>query len=839
LVVALDLLIDRDRLLEQILPCVEKPGRYIGNEFNVQRKNWQKVQAAIVLAFPDLYDLGMSYYGFQILYHCLNREPDIVAERVYAPWPDFEKQLRQHRIPLYALESRHPLSDFDVVGFSLTFELGYTNVLNMLDLAGISLRACNRQKADPYVIAGGGACYNPEPVAAFFDCFIIGDAEEILPDIVRCLADGRRKERPRREVLRELALRFEGVYVPELYTYHPEDSVAHPLNPAVPERIKALRVTELLPTYYPDRPLIPLIEITQDRLVVEIMRGCTRGCRFCQAGMIYRPVRERSVDDLTGQIERSLSGNGHPDISLLSLSSSDYQGLRAVVEQTEQKMQAAQLSWAFPSLRLNSFSESLARIASRGHKSGLTFAPEAGSQRLRNVINKNITEEELFQAVEIALRNGWRLLKLYFMVGLPTETQDDLQAIVDLSARLQSVSQRCLMLNVTLSTFIPKPFTPFQWEPQDAVDTVQAKLDFIKPLLKQQKHIKVMARDPRTSRLEGIMSRGDRHLADAIEAAWQAGARFDAWKDCFNADLWDQVFKEQKIVTDNYLNAREIDKYLPWELIDGRISRDFLLEERQKAYRGESTPDCRLGCTGCGVCEPRGLAMQIKTLGSNKTEDTEAQDSGAELAKDFYRYRLQYEKKAPVRFTSHLDVIRIFQRVLQGSGLRLVYTQGYHRKPKISAGFPLPFGYTSVAEYMDVTLMSPAEHLKEQLNAYLPNGFRLISAELISAQKCALFTSVVGFEYRVDFERELPSTLQSQVLQVLQVQSLLIERCNKAGQRQLDIRPYIQSIKVNQKLLKLHLKVFQGKTVRMDEILRLLQLDEYYYQAHRVKTFML
>ncbi|MDO9548961.1 MAG: TIGR03960 family B12-binding radical SAM protein, partial [Candidatus Marinimicrobia bacterium] len=684
---------------------------------NAQHKDFTKAKASVALIYPDLYDVGMSYYGFQILYQLLNREPDIVADRAYAPWIDFEELLRKHRAPLYGLESKTPLGEFDVLGFTLPYELTFTNILNILDLSHIPVLSKERRDTDPIVMAGGSSTYNPEPLADFIDLFVIGDSEEIIVPLVRFIAEQKRKKLSRTNILKSVQRKFQGLYIPQFYNAEQDPTsgffIPMPNEDNLPDKILAQRIPDLKADYFPEKPLIPIVEIAQDRLVAEILRGCTQGCRFCQAGMIYRPVRERMPQDIVQQIEKSLQLTGYDDVSLLSLSSSDYCGMEELIHGISDFLEKNRVGLSLPSLRSDSFSESMAMIAQKTRKSGLTFAPEAGSARLRNVINKNISEEDLMSSVDIALKYGWRSMKLYFMLGLPTETDADIAEIIRLTKTVYERGEKRLSINITLSTFVPKPFTPFQWEAQDNPAEIQRKLDMIKRGLAPYKRIKIMARDTYYSQLEGSVARGDRRMAKVIYSAWKHGAKFDSWKELFNPQAWGRAFVECSEEPQMFTKQINISDPLPWDHINARVLKAFLQKEREKAYRAESSPDCRDGCIGCGVCDFETLSMKTVDKKEKFSPDNQRPIDVEISDTQELKYRLRYQKKDASKFISHLDTMRVFQQAFRRAGLKLSFTKGFNRRPKMSSGFPLPLGYSSKDEYLEIVLTETDKSLAE------------------------------------------------------------------------------------------------------------------------------
>jgi len=600
----------RINLTDDILLNVQKPAKYTGNEWNMVRKNPGDVDVRFAFCFPDDYEIGMSHLGMKILYHILNRREDTYCERVFAPWVDMEEKLRENNIPLYSLETYTPVSEFDMVGFTLQYEMSYTNILSMLDLGGIPVFAKDRKDNMPFVLAGGPCAVNPEPLADFVDFFVIGEAEEAINEIIDEYKAWKNSGESREEFLARVA-KIEGVYVPAFYDVdYNEDGTVKSIRPnrdGVPAKIKRRIIRDLNEADFPDDVIVPYVGTVHDRIMLEIFRGCIRGCRFCQAGFIYRPLRERDHEKLLKLAKQSIEKTGYEEISLVSLSTSDYSRLpelcNALIEYTE----GEKVNLSLPSLRLDNFSMQLMEKASKVRKSGLTFAPEAGTQRLRDVINKNITEEDLFNAVKMAVSGGWNSVKLYFMMGLPTETMEDVEAIGELGIRLIE-SCRDLpggkSLNITISTscFVPKPFTPFQWEPMDDMETLMEKQFRLKDRVRKNRRITYNYHDARVSMLEAVFARGDRRIGQALYKAWRKGCKFDGWAEFFDFDKWMEAFEECGLDPKFYANRRRsFDEILPWDHINIGVTKRFLQKECEKAYRGEVTQNCAENCSFCGA----------------------------------------------------------------------------------------------------------------------------------------------------------------------------------------------------------------------------------------------
>ncbi|MCB2359839.1 TIGR03960 family B12-binding radical SAM protein [Clostridium estertheticum] len=598
-----------NKISDDILFKVEKPARYIGGELNCCYKDIDKIDIRFAFCFPDVYEVGMSHLGSRILYHVLNERVDTYCERAFAPWPDMEKQMRDNNISLYALESKESLKEFDFLGFTLQYEMSYTNILNMLDMSGITIRASNRGDDEPIIMAGGPCAYNPEPLYDIVDFFELGDGEEIMNEVLDVYKNYKGKKK---EFLRKIS-KIRGVYVPSLYEVsYNEDNTIREFKPKyddVPSSVKKRFVVDFDKVAYPEKIVVPYTEIVHDRVILETFRGCTNGCRFCQAGMIYRPVREKSTATLIDEADKLLKSTGYREISLSSLSICDYSDIKNLVTTLIEKNKEDHVSVSLPSIRINSFSVDLIKEIQKVKKTGITFAPEAGTQRMRDIINKGVTEEQVLEAVSSVFASGWSAIKLYFMVGLPYETLEDVRGIAELSDKVageyfkipKETRKRGLRVTTSTAIFVPKPFTPFQWVPQSRMEDVGEKIKAVKYAIKS-KAVTYNYHESIVSYLEAVMARGDRRICDVIIKAFEKGAKFDGWGEYFNFEIWKEAMEECGVSGDFYAyRARSYDEVLPWDFIDIGVNKEYLINENEKAKKVELTQNCKDGCTQCGV----------------------------------------------------------------------------------------------------------------------------------------------------------------------------------------------------------------------------------------------
>lgn len=748
------------KLDHEVLQSVLKPARYTGGEYNAIKKDWEAVTAHWALSMPDVYEVGQSNLGLSILYEILNREESVLCERVYAPWTDMEKEMRERHIPLFSLESHEELSHFDFFGFSLQYEMIYSNVLNMLDLAGIPLWARERSDDMPFVVGGGPCVYNVEPIADFFDFFIVGEGEEVIVEVTRAFNEWKSAGRPggRRGYLKKI-LTIDGIYVPSAYEpkYDEKGDFVEltPLHKDAKTTIYKRVCRDMDDAMSVEHPIVPHMDIVHNRLMLELFRGCSRGCRFCQAGICYRPARERTEANLRKMARGLVDNSGYDEMSMTSLSSADYSCLGNLVDDLFYDFRDEKVSFSLPSLRIDSFSIDLAHKMQQVRKSGLTFAPEAGTQRLRDVINKGVTEENLMTACGSAFRQGWKQVKLYFMMGLPTETDEDVIGIAKLAKKVVDLyteikGRRGVKVTVSVSCFVPKPYTPFQWFGQ----VPKAEFERRQRLLKENitdRAITFNYHDARLSIIEGVFARGDRRLAPALYQAWQDGAKFDGWSDLYQHETWLAAFEKCGIDIRYYNErTRDFNEALPWEITTPGVNRSFLLSEWKQAMAAALTPDCRrTHCTGCGICPNLGVKV-IDYAGTEAAAPREnapvvpprrrPDEKNPGTPRTLYKYRAEITKGEDLRYVSHLDYANIFIRAFDRAKLPMAYSEGFNPHMKVAFASALSLGVTSEAEYMDFELVRPMcqPELFDKIRAVLPPGAELKELREIKGKAKAL-----------------------------------------------------------------------------------------------------
>ncbi|MBI4700550.1 MAG: TIGR03960 family B12-binding radical SAM protein [Deltaproteobacteria bacterium] len=816
------------------LDRVEKPARYAGGEVGSVVKDWSAVEATVCLAFPDVYDVGMSHLGFRILYRILNEDPRTLAERAYCPWVDLEAELRARGLGLVSLESHRPLCDFDGVGFSLQHELTYANVLTMLELGGLPLRAAERGERAPLVVAGGPGATHPEPLAPFVDAFAIGDGEAKLTELALCWARLDRAGATRAERLRALA-RLGGIYVPALYEVEIEPAhglqvVRPPASADLPFPVARTWVDlgrypfpEVGPTGGP--------EAIFDRASIEIARGCSQGCRFCQAGMIYRPVRERDPLEVCRAVWGAVRSSGSDEVSLTALSPADVSYLGPLLRALGPELAAQAVSLSISSLRAYGLRPELLGELRRQRPSGLTFAPEAGTQRLRDAVNKNVTDEQLAESVAQAFAQGFERIKLYFMIGLPTEGDEDVAAIAATARRCAALGRRAarrrIELVTSVSNHVPKPHTPFQWEAMDSLAELERKQARLRAGLRAERAVRLRTHDARGSVLEAILARGDRRMGEAIERAWRAGARFDSWDEHLRFDLWEQAFAASGIDPSRHLGALPVGARLPWSHIDVGLAPGFLERELRRALRLRRSPPCgprarRAGqpqegrrrpvCYACGLgCDLDARRAQQEAFAAMLEGDASRAEPSraAARARDpaaGQRYRLRFEKLGPATLLGHLDLVRELPRVLRRADVPMVYTLGYHPKPAMSFGPALPLGCASLDEHVDVRLLplldAPAlTDLVARLNAASPAGLNFLQASRLAHEEPGLGELVNGARYVIAFARaalvergcgEPDAWLRARCEAFMASEELVVERVHKGGTKTVDLRAWLR-----------------------------------------------
>lgn len=826
----------------EVLPRVQKPSRYLGCELNTVHKDPAAVDVRFALAFPDLYDLGLSNLGLLILYGILNRQPGVWAERAYMPALDLEAQLDARHLPLFSLESKSPLRDFDAIGFTLQYELSYSNILHMLRLSDIPVRAAQRDADLPLIIAGGPGAFHPEPLADFIDAFVIGDGEDVIIDLVAALRDCKGLKRDAQ--LRRLAT-IPGVYVPALYPLM--QTAQGEWVPNTDGRVVLKRsVADLESAAFPTDYIVPFTGQVHDRVSLEVLRGCTQGCRFCQAGMLYRPVRERSLDKLAELTQATIAKTGYEEIALSSLSTCDYSQVRGLVDQAVGLGMADNVAISLPSLRLDSFSLDLSDMVASIRKTGLTFAPEAASPRMRAVIDKWIPDEELIEVTGDVFARGWDVVKLYFMIGLPTEQDDDVLAISSLAKRVLQNGRRFnkqARVNLGVSTFVPKPFTPFQWDAQISIEETLHKHNLLRQNTRQF-GLKFGRHDAHMSYLEGVFARGDRRVGRLLEEAVQLGCKFDGWSEHFNFNTWQEAAERSGVDMDAYVRQRDLKEQLPWDHIDCMVDKQYFVDEFWRSRMGLLAEDCRqVKCHQCGVIDDdtQGcLTMLRSSREGSKKEASWQRTSHRERPRrqPQQKIRFRFSIKGPLRFLSHLETVRVFTRALRRAQLPVQYSQGFHPQPQLAFATALPVGVESGGEYADVVLYQQVapEQLLERLNAVLTAHIQILDAHTVPLKAPSLMAEPLAAHYDVDLPLEaLPtngSSLSERIQHLLARDNIPVQRWHKKGPRQVDIRPGIIELAAmppvaNSVTVSMRLHESSTAKAKPQEVLQtLLDLDE-------------
>jgi radical SAM family uncharacterized protein/radical SAM-linked protein len=747
--------------LEEILQKVEKPGRYLGGEWNSLKKDPGRVAVKVALAFPDLYEVGMSYLGQKILYHILNLQTHVLAERVFAPWLDFERELKAKKIPLFSLENRIPLDQFDIVGFSLLHELNYSNILNMMDLGRIPLFSQKRDLGYPLVIAGGPAVFNPEPLADYFDLFVIGDGEEAFLEIIGSYISLKNESRDKAAVLEELA-KIKGVYVPSLYEpYQPQKNSLVTVKPKQngPSRIQKRVVFPFEGAPFPEDIIVPHIQVVFDRVAWEVARGCPQNCRFCQASSIYFPPRVKSPSGVINGILNSLCSTGYESVSLASLSVSDYPYLESVIQTLMRKLEKKKVSLSLSSLRPKGLTSKVVKSIVKVRKTGFTLVPEAGTERLRAVINKCLKSDEILGAAEIAFSEGWNRLKLYFMIGLPTEGEEDLMGIVDTVKKILQIGRSLLkkspQINLSISPFIPKPHTPFQWLRMEEEESLRERFRYIFSRLRKYPFVRLKKDMLERSVLEGVFSRGDRKLNPVLCHAWESGARFDSWNDVFQFSIWEKAFEAHNVDYRKYLSELDTKSELPWDHIDTGLKKNHLLKELELALEEKSSPTCiERDCAKCQGCT---LSKYYSKTYSEETfwidDDLASQGKRTE---NIHRYRASFRKRKQARYLSHMDLNNQIQQGFRRAGISVCYSQGFH--PKMSISYPpaLPLGMEANAEWIEFKsryLFSKDEFLSA-INPFMLEGIDFFELRHLEETDPPMNKQIRAFVYSLDLRNQ-------------------------------------------------------------------------------------
>ncbi|MFO7964811.1 MAG: TIGR03960 family B12-binding radical SAM protein [Desulfobacterales bacterium] len=822
----------------EILPFVNRPSRYLGTETNAVRKNVSGIGVHVALAFPDLYEIGSSHLGLMILYDQINKQDGAYAERVFAPDRDMGKLLREKNIALKSLETQTPLKQFDIVGFSLLYELNYTNMLLMLDLAGIPFAARNREDSFPIVIAGGPCTCNPEPVAEFFDAMVIGDGEPVVLLMCEALLGWKKEGKTDKESLLKKWSAIPGVYIPSHYVpVFGSGGFTGTRSTCGAENVRRSIAEDLDKTPFPESPVVAWSKPVHDRLRLEIARGCTRGCRFCQAGMIYRPVRERSLDNLLSLFDKSLKTTGYEDVSLLSLSTGDYRCIEHLLQRLNRNKGIA-TGISLPSIRAETLTPELMDLIGQVRKTGFTIAPEAGSQRLREVINKNLSEDDIVKTVTCALKMGWRSIKLYFMIGLPTETGEDLAGIVALVKRLRRIKTDCkkpYQISVSVATFIPKPHTPFQWARQIPLEESKEKIQWLRDQLRLSR-VNFKWQNPEVSLIEGLWARGDRRLARLLIKAYQLGCCFDGWSDSFSFEKWQRAIKESRIDIHDYTRNRHFDEPLPWDHIDVGVSKPFLKNECSKALIDNApTTDCRCGnCQGCGVCDFKRIYPRINP--EIRTEPDMIPVKHEE--KEYQRLRMTYTKEKEAAYLGHLEFVNLVLRAFRRAGILLKYSEGFHPKPKISFNDPLPLGIEGTNEILYATVeQGPSFHeMIEALNRQMPPGVLFKHIEAFDPKEDGRHSGVSTYSIRLSggvFER-------ANLKRFIAAEKFMLVQTNKKGKKTYtDLKSRVSHLKsAEPNHIQISVLDEKEKTIRPADFLRaVFAMNEDRIKTARIRKY--
>ncbi|MDO4732406.1 MAG: TIGR03960 family B12-binding radical SAM protein, partial [Bacillota bacterium] len=818
----------------RILPQVTAPAQYLGGELHSISKDWSDSGAKMVFAFPDLYEIGMSHLGLRLLYEAINNHSPHLCERVFMPQEDMCAALRRFALPLYSLESHHELKDFDVIGFTLQYELSFSNILAMLDLAGIPLTTAEREDSAPLIVAGGPCAYNPEPLAEIVDVFFIGEGEDLDREFLDLVAEVKAAGGGRSEILRR-AVQIPGVYVPSFYQAEYDSRgrfsrlLVRPEAPAeTPETIKKRIVSHFDQVEFPEKPIMPWITPVHDRIMLEVMRGCSHGCRFCQAGMIYRPIREKSVETLLAQARAQAKNSGYDDMALLSLSTADYSCVEGLMGRLLEEHAPQSVGISLPSLRVDAFSVNLAARTQEVRKSGITLAPEAGSQRMRDVINKGVTEEQILSAAAAAFSQGYTRVKLYFMIGLPFESDSDLKGIAELCQKILRLGKehkpaeikKPIQLSLGVSSFVPKCDTPFQWQPQDAPEELKRKQELLREYIKPMRSVSISYHDRDSSRLEAVFARGDRRLNQVLLKAYRSGCRMDGWKEYFRPDLWEQAFAECGFSPAEYAQRSMVyGEALPWGHVLCGVDPEWLWKENIRAGRAELTGDCRREeCNNCGLCDS---AWQNSLQPRDKALPPQPQKRKLPPAACKYRCRLSVH--SPAAWLSHLDLLGAVEKTLRRSGLPMAYSQGFNPHMLISWGPAHPVGLYSDSEYVDLLLHRECtEDIPTAFNAFAPPGLRMLECRQVPLEEEALMSVLNYAEYRAFSLQELGEETDLRIQELLAMESLPVERYSSKGKKRVDLRPSLVELRREGNALFFAVRMDRGAAAKPGEICRLL-----------------